>query len=59
MIELPSPSVLLVGTGLYLMSVAATLRALRGTRTREPEESETPVPENDVPAERRSGPESV
>ncbi|AGB38037.1 hypothetical protein [Natronococcus occultus] len=59
MIELPAPSVLLVGTGLYLMAVATTLRALRGGRSEGTGESEPPVPENDVSAERPAGPESA
>lgn len=57
MIELPSASLLLVGAGSYLVSVAVTLRALRRTRRHNPEGSSTP--ENETPPEHRPGSESA
>ncbi|MDG5820863.1 hypothetical protein [Natronococcus sp. A-GB7] len=50
MIELPSLSVLLIGSGAYLVAVAAVLRSLGRTRTprwRTERSSEGPV-ENEV-----------
>lgn len=50
MIELPSLSILLIGSGAYLVAVAAVLRSLGRTRTlhwRAERSSEGP-PENEV-----------
>ncbi|WP_160166962.1 hypothetical protein [Natronococcus jeotgali] len=57
MIELPSASLLLVGAGSYLVSVAVTLRALRRTRRHNPEGSS--ASENEATPERRPGSESA
>lgn len=50
MIEIPSLTALLIGTGAYLVAVAAVLRALGRTRTPRwrSERSSEGVPENEI-----------